>query len=153
IPHLAIADIDVRTTPEAQPEYLFGLIKAHVEKQGYHLVPAAPSDQERADYDKLASLAVIGVPNRATRTPLESPLGKWAHAALQKTSVSGEPIRIRMSGGSNPSDSLEEILGAPHIGIPLVNGDNNQHTFDENMRVGHYVAGIRTLTGLLRSAY
>ena len=26
--------------------------------------------------------------------------------------------------------------------VPLVNGDNNQHTFDENMRVGHYVEGI-----------
>jgi acetylornithine deacetylase/succinyl-diaminopimelate desuccinylase-like protein len=37
--------------------------------------------------------------------------------------------------------------------IPLVNGDNNQHTFDENMRIGHYLEGIRALTGLLRSRY
>ena len=33
--------------------------------------------------------------------------------------------------------------------VPLVNGDNNQHTFDENMRVGHYVEGVRTIVGML----
>jgi acetylornithine deacetylase/succinyl-diaminopimelate desuccinylase-like protein len=58
-----------------------------------------------------------------------------------------------MMGGSVPTDSLVEILGAPFVIVPLVNGDNNQHTFDENMRIGHYVEGIRTITGLLRSPY
>ena len=29
IPHQAIAEFDLRTTPEAPPEYLFGLLKAH----------------------------------------------------------------------------------------------------------------------------
>ena len=37
--------------------------------------------------------------------------------------------------------------------VPLVNGDNNQHTFDENMRVGHYVEGVRTILGMLKSPY
>lgn len=58
-----------------------------------------------------------------------------------------------MIGGSVPTDSLVEILGAPFVIVPLVNGDNNQHTFDENTRVGHYVEGIRTIVGLLRSPY
>jgi hypothetical protein len=31
--------------------------------------------------------------------------------------------------------------------------DNNQHTFDENMRVGHYVEGVRTAMGLLTTPY
>jgi acetylornithine deacetylase/succinyl-diaminopimelate desuccinylase-like protein len=56
-------------------------------------------------------------------------------------------------GTSVPTDGLVEILGAPFIIVPLVNGDNNQHTFDENMRVGHYVNGVRTILGLLRSPY
>jgi acetylornithine deacetylase/succinyl-diaminopimelate desuccinylase-like protein len=72
---------------------------------------------------------------------------------LKNTSKSDEPVRIRMMGGSVPTDSLVEILGAPFVIVPLVNGDNNQHTFDENMRVGHYVEGIRTITGLLRTSY
>jgi acetylornithine deacetylase/succinyl-diaminopimelate desuccinylase-like protein len=149
IPHQAIAEFDLRTTPEAPPEYLFGLVKAHIEKQGYHLVDGAPSDQDRAAYDKLATLT-MGSAGRAVRTPLDSPLGKWAYESLQKTSQSGEPVRIRMMGGSVPTDSLVEILGAPFVIVPLVNGDNNQHTFDENMRVGHYVEGVRTIFGMLQ---
>ena len=63
------------------------------------------------------------------------------------------PVRIRMMGGSVPTDSPVEILEAPFVIMPLVNGDNNQHSFDENMRIGHYIDGIRTVLGLLRSPY
>jgi acetylornithine deacetylase/succinyl-diaminopimelate desuccinylase-like protein len=152
IPHQAIAEFDLRTTPEAPPEYLFSLLRNHIVQQGYHLIPGAPTDQDRATYDKLATLT-MGKGGRAVRTPLESPLGKWAYESLQNTSSSGQPVRIRMMGGSVPTDSLVEILGAPFVIVPLVNGDNNQHTFDENMRVGHYVEGIRTISGLLCSSY
>jgi acetylornithine deacetylase/succinyl-diaminopimelate desuccinylase-like protein len=153
VPHQAIAEFDLRTTPESPPDYLFGLMKKHIEGQGYHLVPGQPTDEDRASYDKLATLTLGSSAGRAARTPLDSPLGKWAYESLQKTSSSGSPVRIRMMGGSVPTDSLVEILGAPFVIVPLVNGDNNQHTFDENMRVGHYVEGVRTILGMLRSSY
>jgi acetylornithine deacetylase/succinyl-diaminopimelate desuccinylase-like protein len=91
--------------------------------------------------------------SRAVRTPLDAPIGKWAYASLERTSQNGKPVRIRMMGGSVPTDSLVEVLGAPFVIIPLVNGDNNQHAFDENMRVGHYVEGIRAMLGMLRRRY
>lgn len=56
-------------------------------------------------------------------------------------------------GGSVPTDSMVEILGALFVIVPLVNGECNQHTFDENMRVGHYVEGVWTAMGLLRTPY
>jgi acetylornithine deacetylase/succinyl-diaminopimelate desuccinylase-like protein len=152
IPHQAIADLDLRTTPETPPDYLFGLVQKHVEAQGYHLVKGPPTDEERATYDKLATLT-MDTGSRAVRTPLDAPIGKWAYASLRQTSQSGEPVRIRMSGGTGPSDILVDVLGAPFVLISLVNGDNNQHTFDENLRVGHYVEGVRAITGLLQSAY
>jgi acetylornithine deacetylase/succinyl-diaminopimelate desuccinylase-like protein len=152
IPHQAIADFDLRTTPESPPEYLFGLLQKHVRAQGYQLVQGPPTDEDRATYDKLATLTMDAA-SRAVRTPLESPLGKWVYASLRQASDRGEPVRIRMMGGSVPTDSLVEVLGAPFVIVPLVNGDNSQHTFDENMRVGHYVEGIRAITGLLRSRY
>ena len=152
IPHQATADLDLRTTPETPPEYLFGLIQKHIEAQGYHLIKGPPSDEERASYDKLATLT-LGNGSRAARTPIDSPLGTWAYASLKRTSQSGEPVRIRMMGGSVPTDSLVEVLGVPFVIVPLVNGDNNQHTFDENMRVGHYVEGIRAIAGMLQSRY
>jgi acetylornithine deacetylase/succinyl-diaminopimelate desuccinylase-like protein len=152
VPHQAIADLDLRTTPETPPEYLFGLVQKHIQAQGYHLVQGPPSDEERAAYDKLATLTMDSA-SRAVRTPIDSPLGTWVYASLQRTSQSGPPVRIRMSGGSVPTDSLVEVLGAPFVIVPLVNGDNNQHTFDENMRVGHYIDGIRAIAGMLRSPY
>ena len=152
IPHQATADLDLRTTPETPPDYLFGLLQNHVAAQGYHLIPGPPTDEDRAAHDKLATLT-MGAGSRAVRTPVESQLGKWAYAALQRTSTRGAPVRIRMMGGSVPTDSLVEVLGAPFVIIPLVNGDNNQHTFDENMRIGHYIEGIQAMTAMLRSPY
>lgn len=150
IPDKAVAEFDLRTTPEAPPDYLFGLVEAHVKKMGYHLVKGAPSDAERAQHDKIASL-VLGKGGRAVRTPLESPLGQWAYEVLKRDGGGANPVRIRMMGGSVPTDSLVEILEAPFVILTLVNGDNNQHTFDENMRIGHYVGGVRTVLGLLRT--
>ncbi|HEX3765999.1 MAG TPA: M20/M25/M40 family metallo-hydrolase [Kofleriaceae bacterium] len=152
IPHQAVADIDLRTTPETPPDYLFGLLQKHVEAQGYHLVAGPPTDQDRASYDKLATLT-MDEGSRAVRTPLDAPIGAWAYAALQQASQRGAPVRIRMMGGSVPTDSLVDVLGAPFVIIPLVNGDNNQHTFDENMRIGHYVEGIRAMLAMLRRTY
>ena len=152
VPHLAIAELDLRTTPETPPEYLFGLLEAHVTAQGYHLVSAEPTDTERATYDRLASLTLTGG-GRAMRTPMDSPLGAWAYQALGASAPGVTPVRIRMMGGSVPTDSLVEALQAPFVIVPLVNADNNQHTFDENLRVGHYVDGIHTLLVLLRAPY
>ena len=152
VPHLAIAEMDLRTTPETPPPYLFGLIEAHIRKQGYHLVKGEPTDAERASYDKLASFSLNGG-GRAVRTPLDSPLGAWAFTILKASSPGANPVRIRMMGGSVPTDSLVEILEAPFVILPLVNGDNNQHTYDENMRIGHYVEGVGTVLSILRTPF
>jgi acetylornithine deacetylase/succinyl-diaminopimelate desuccinylase-like protein len=64
-----------------------------------------------------------------------------------------EYLELLSLGGSVPTDSLVEVLGAPFVIVPLVNGDNNQHTFDENMRVGHYIEGLRAIAGMLRSPF
>ena len=98
-------------------------------------------------HDKLAQLT-MGKGGRAVRTPLESPLGAWVHGVLQQRSTGPGPVRIRMMGGSVPTDALVDLLGAPFVILPLVNGDNNQHTFNENMRIGHYVQGVETLLQL-----
>ena len=152
VPHVAVAEMDLRTTPEAPPQYLFGLIETHIRKQGYHLVNGEPTDAERAAHDKLASYSMARG-GRAVRTPLDSPLGAWAFNILKASSPGANPVRIRMMGGSVPTDSLVEILQAPFVILPLVNGDNNQHTYDENMRIGHYVEGVGTVLNILRSPF
>jgi acetylornithine deacetylase/succinyl-diaminopimelate desuccinylase-like protein len=156
VPSHAMAEIDLRTTPGADPAYLVGVLERHIVGQGYHLVRGEPTAEERARYDKLASL-VQGRGSRAAFTPTDSTLGAWAQSALANTfAVEGErarTVRIRMMGGSVPTDKLVEALDQPFVIIPLVNGDNNQHSFDENIRIGNYLAGIRAFTGVLRSPY
>ena len=58
-----------------------------------------------------------------------------------------------MMGGSLPTEQLVSALQLPFVILPLVNADNNQHSFDENLRIGHYVDGMQTLLRLLRTPY
>jgi hypothetical protein len=44
-----------------------------------------------------------------------------------------------------------DALKIPFVIVPLVNNHSNQHSFDENIRVGHLLDGVRSFTGLLRA--
>ncbi|TDI43985.1 MAG: hypothetical protein E2P02_10150 [Acidobacteria bacterium] len=66
------------------------------------------------------------------------------------THVYGEaPIRIRTAGGSIPISPFVTTLGVPAVGVSSVNPDNNQHSPNENIRVGHFVEGIRVILAVL----
>ena len=151
VPSEATAELDLRTTPETDGRRLFDLIRKHIEKQGYHLTDGPPSDADRATYDKLASFR-LGSVQSAERTPMDSPLARWAVAALKSATApdpGGDPVRIRMMGGTVPTDVLVDALHLPFIGVPTVNADNNQHAHDENLRIGNFISGTQTLYSLL----
>jgi acetylornithine deacetylase/succinyl-diaminopimelate desuccinylase-like protein len=155
VPSEAVAEIDIRTTPETDGRHLFELLKRHIEKQGYHLVDAAPTKEERASYDKLAMFK-LGSVEAAARVPMDAPVGRWAMTALKSSTapVPGtDPVRIRMMGGTVPTDVLVDALQLPFLLVPTVNADNNQHTFDENMRLGNFVTGTETVYSLLVTKY
>jgi acetylornithine deacetylase/succinyl-diaminopimelate desuccinylase-like protein len=155
VPSEATAELDFRTTPETDGRRLYDLVKKHIEAQGYHLVDGPPSDAERAKWDKLASFT-LGAVQSAERTPMDSPVGRWAYAALHSQTgprPDVEPVRIRMMGGTVPTDVLVEALRLPFIMIPTVNADNSQHAHDENLRIGHFVSGTQTIYSLLVTEY
>ena len=104
VPDRAIAEIDLRTTPEAARSTSASL-KDHIEAGLPPGRTASPTRRGPRRHDKLATFT-HETDGRAVRTPLESPLGRWAYGALPKTSQPGEPVRIRMMGGSVPTDSL-----------------------------------------------
>ena len=60
-----------------------------------------------------------------------------------------EPIRIRMSGGSIPISPFVNTLNLPAVTVPTVNRDNNQHSPNENLRLGNYRDGIKTILAIL----
>jgi acetylornithine deacetylase/succinyl-diaminopimelate desuccinylase-like protein len=150
LPDTAVAELDFRTTPDTDGARLQALVRAHIQKQGWHLVEGLPTDADRATYPRLASF-VQGPVQRAVRTPMDAPLSRWAFAALSAPQVAGgvEPVRIRMMGGTLPTDVLVDALKLPFVMIPTVNSDNNQHARDENVRLGNLVSGTRVLHTLL----
>jgi acetylornithine deacetylase/succinyl-diaminopimelate desuccinylase-like protein len=59
------------------------------------------------------------------------------------------PVILPTMGGSLPLSELAQALGMPLISVPLANHDDNQHAPDENLRLGHFVQGIRTMLTVL----
>jgi acetylornithine deacetylase/succinyl-diaminopimelate desuccinylase-like protein len=56
---------------------------------------------------------------------------------------------IRNSGGSIPIAPFVNALNIPAVTVPTVNRDNNQHSPNENLRLGNYREGIMTMISIL----
>ena len=147
VPATAIAEIDVRIVMESDPTRLVQLIRNHVENQGFHVVSGRPTDAERSMYPNLVAMSSQHSYN-AFRTPYDSEVGLWLSAAMIRT-FGVDPIRIRTSGGSVPIEPFVSTLGIPAVTVPTVNRDNNQHSPNENIRLGNIRDGIRTFIGIL----
>jgi acetylornithine deacetylase/succinyl-diaminopimelate desuccinylase-like protein len=147
IPAWARAEIDVRLVLESDPERLIELIKKHITDIGYYVIDTIPSKEERLNNKKVASFS-YEVSYQAFRTDFNSEVGIWLRKAI-KTAFDEEPIMIRMSGGSIPISPFVNTLGIPAVTVPTVNRDNNQHSPNENIRLGNYREGIMTMIAIL----
>lgn len=148
IPSSATAEIDVRLVLESDPERLIGLIKQYVEEQGYLVLDRQPTSRERLTHDRICRFD-YSVSYKAFRTEFESPAGQWLTRAMTKAHGKA-PIMIRTAGGSIPISPFVTTLGIPAVAVPTVNPDNNQHSPNENIRVGNYVEGIKTMLAVFR---
>ena len=147
IPSTATAEIDIRLVRESDPERLLGLLREHIRGLGYRLLDGPPTEEERMTHPRLATFTST-VSYAAFRTDFDSTPGVWLSAAHRRL-FGQEPIKIRTSGGSIPISPFVETLGIPAVSVPTVNGDNNQHSPNENLRVGNYVGGVRILLAVI----
>ncbi len=147
IPATAVAELDVRLVPESDPNRLFGLIEDHIEAQGFHIVDEDPTHAERMKYPKIVRMEK-SISYQAFRTPMDSEAGVWLRKAMNRA-FGSDPVQIRISGGSIPISPFVDALGIQAIMIPAVNADNNQHSPNENIRLGNYKEGITTLISVL----
>lgn len=147
IPPDATAAIDIRLVKETPAARMLQLLRAHIEKQGYHIVEQDPDDATRMQYPKLLRLKTSeGM--EAYRTEPESPEGMQVTKALTQM-WGAEPVRIRTMGGTVPIAPFIHELALPAVGVPIVNFDNNQHGDNENLRLGNLWTGIVTLAAML----
>lgn len=152
IPDRAVAEIDIRSTVEAPSAWLVDLVRSHIRKQGYLLIDGEPTDEQRQQYDKIVRLKV-GLSSEGVRQPIDSPIGRWVYAGLANANDGPDaavlPVRLRMMGATVPTHEIVTPLNMPFVLVPVVNADNNQHTFDENLKMNNYLTGMRSMLGLL----
>ncbi len=147
IPPLAIAEIDIRLVKETDPEQLIALLREHVAGLGFYVIDHEPSSAERAQHANIVKIT-HEVSYGAFRSDFDSPAGRMARAGLRHL-YGEDPILIRTMGGSIPIAPLVATLGVSAAIVPTVNIDNNQHSPNENIRLGNFFEGIAMLISVL----
>ncbi|MGP4864919.1 hypothetical protein ACTXGK_12075 [Psychrobacter sp. T6-5] len=87
----------------------------------------------------------------ATATPMDAPVGKWVYKSMTEDfGATPAQVRIRMVVGTVPTTDIVYALQVLFVIVPLVNADNH-HAVNENMHMGNYINGARTLYSLVNS--
>jgi acetylornithine deacetylase/succinyl-diaminopimelate desuccinylase-like protein len=147
IPATATAEIDMRLVKESDYMYLLGLVRSHIEDLGYHVIDHEPTAAERLEHSEIVSFT-YDFSYAAYRSDMDALAGRMARAGMRHL-YGEEPILIRTSGGSVPISPFVETLGVPAAKVPTVNIDNNQHSPNENIRLGNFIEGIAILMSVL----
>ncbi len=146
VPDKAVIEMDIRTVPESDSYRLIELVKKHIAAQGFTILDHPPSAEEMLTLEKplYFSASALMFP---FRTPIDSKIGSWLRKAVHRAHQK-EIVQIRISGGSVPLSFFINELDVPAVLVPLVNPDNNQHSPNENLRLGNYFDGIETMISI-----
>ncbi len=147
VPESATAELDLRLVPESDGTRLKDLVKKHIEKQGFFTMDTIPSKKERMAHDKIMTI-IEGNVTDAFRTDLTNPYGEYLVNTL-KTTLGEDVVQIRIMGGTVPIAPFINELKIPAFIVPMVNPDNNQHSPNENLKIGQIAYGIKVFYGIL----
>lgn len=147
IPATATATIDIRLVKGIDHNTAAQRVVEHIRKQGYYVVDTEPDADTRMSHPKIAKVSVGPGGYNAARTSMDLPISQ----AVLRTAESarGQVVSLPTMGGSVPLYMIEEILHAPTITVPIANHDNNQHSFNENIRLENLWDGIELMAALL----
>lgn len=146
VPDKAVIQLGIRLVKETEGKRMLSLLKSHIESEGYYVIDREPTEAERLKYPKIATFIERSVTN-AFRTEIDSDTGEWLTKAIRRI-YKEDPVRIRTMGGTIPITPIVETLGISAAIVPMVNMDNNQHSPNENLRVGNLYNGIKTCLGI-----
>jgi acetylornithine deacetylase/succinyl-diaminopimelate desuccinylase-like protein len=148
IPDVATASLDIRLVKETPVREMAQKVLAHIRAQGFHVIESNPSDPMRASHPRLVKV-VMGAGTNAYRTSPLLPEARLVTATLERM-FGQRPVQIRTSGATLPAAAmLVEAIGFPAVSLPIVNFDSNQHSENENLRLGHLFTGIRSIAAVL----
>jgi acetylornithine deacetylase/succinyl-diaminopimelate desuccinylase-like protein len=147
IPATATASLDLRPVKGMDHRRTAQLVIDHIRRQGYFIVDREPTAKERKEHAKVARVNEKAGGYNAARTPLDLPIAQDVIRAVE--GARGPSVKLPTSGASVPLDMIEKALGTRTISVPIVNHDNNQHSFNENIRIQNLWDGIETMAALL----
>ncbi len=145
IPSSATASIDMRLVKGMDPLQTADRLIEHIRRQGFFITETEPDENVRRNHAKVARV-VRGETERPHRTPMDTPI--VAEVVRTIESARGPAVKFPTSGGTGP-DAAGEVLGIPFVGVPIANHDDNQHSFDENLRIQNLWDGIELMAALL----
>lgn len=147
IPTKAIASIDLRLVAGNDWERQQQKVVDHIKSQGFFVIDHEPTDEERANNDKICMVKRSDGYN-AQKTPMDNVMAqrivKSVAAALPEF-----PIQMPTLGGSLPLFIFEQKLKAQPITIPIANYDNNQHAENENIRIQNLWDGLEIFASIM----
>jgi acetylornithine deacetylase/succinyl-diaminopimelate desuccinylase-like protein len=147
IPATATASIDIRLVKGMDPQRTGDRVVEHIRRQGFYVVDTEPSAEIRMAHPKVAWIQRPRVGLGAVRTPMDLPIAQEVIRTVE--SVRGPTVKLPNMGGNLPLADIERPLGTRTIVVPIGNHDNNQHSFDENLRLQNLWDGIELMAGLL----
>ncbi|PWT98569.1 MAG: peptidase M20 [Terriglobia bacterium] len=146
IPSTATATLDIRLVKGIDPRQAAQRVVEHIRKQGFFVVNTMPDTRVRMAHPRVAFVTTKGE-EPATRTPMDLPISQEVIRTVE--SVRGPAVKLPNMGGGLPLISIERPLGARTIVVPIANHDDNQHTFNENLRLQNLWDGIELMAALL----
>ena len=147
VPGSATAELDLRLVPETDGERLKKLVKDHIRSRGFYITDQEPDREMRLQHDKIARVVESGVTD-AFRTDLSNSYGNYLADVLART-FEKEVVKIRIAEGTVPIAPFVNELAIPAFLIPMVNPDNNQHSPNENLKIGQIAYGLKAFYGIL----
>jgi acetylornithine deacetylase/succinyl-diaminopimelate desuccinylase-like protein len=146
IPSRASAALDIRLVLGMDHERTARRLTEHIRAQGFFVTTEEPGPDVLRAHPQVARLRFTGAGN-ATRTPMDGPAAQAVIRAVER--VRGPVLKLPTMGGSLPLEPVARLLGLPLINIHLANPDSNNHSFDENLRLGNLWDGIEQAAALL----
>ena len=151
IPTTATAVLDLRLVKGNDHGRQVQRLIEHVRKQGYFVIDREPTNEERLQHPRIATIVSRAGGYNAERTRMDLPISLAVISAVQSTSE--QPIvRLPTSGGSLPLSIITDNLKTVTMTVPIANYDNNQHAENENLRIQNLWNGIETYAAVMTMA-
>ncbi len=144
VPAEATAALDMRLVPGQSDDAALDKVRRHIERQGYRVLDGPPTDADRAAGKPLASLVRRPGGYPSYRTPIDNETVRRMTAIVQQAD-GAPPVVLPTIGGSGPLVLFRDVLGLPPVGVATYNHDSNQHSPNENIRLGDYFRAVRII--------